>query len=149
MKTQREWDQFVARFAQVDKQSGKPKFVSGSGFFGDPERVDFKLDFESEAVLILAAGKTHKEGLGGFMDVEVFEHKDRLRAFVFFASQPGKPNLPDHEAKETAAEHLYLVKANSIHNLSIILLILAFPPTLLVESYRINMVLFGSGPVQD
>jgi len=98
LKTQEEWKAFVERYARIDKASGKPVFVSASGFVADSKRTEFKPDFDSEAVVILSVDKAQKEGVRGFMDIEVFEDEDRLRAFVFFGSQTGKPVVVGEEA---------------------------------------------------
>ena len=109
LKTQEEWERFIERFARIDKKSGKPEFLSGAGFLADPKRTDFSPNFDSEAVLILSADKTHKEGIGAFMDIEVFEDEDRLRTFVFFASQSPKPVVVGDAPEEVLAGHLYMV----------------------------------------
>lgn len=87
LKSQEEWKNFVERFAR------KP--------------AKFTPDFGSEAVVILSANKAQKEGLGKFLDIEVFKDEDLLRTFVFFGL--GQPAVDNDGAKEAVAGYLYMV----------------------------------------
>ena len=114
LKSQEEWKGFVERFARIDKESGKPIFARGHSIYGyEPHELTgqkpakFTPDFESEVVVILSVSKAQKEGLMGFLDIEVFKDKDRLRTFVFFGF--GQPLVDNDGAKEAVAGFLYMV----------------------------------------
>lgn len=114
LKSQKEWKEFVERFARTDKESGKPIFARGHSFYGyesheltGQKPAKFTPDFESEAVVILSVSKAQNEDLMGFLDIEVYKNEDRLRTFVFFGS--GQPVVDNDRVDEAVAGYLYMV----------------------------------------
>ena len=90
-----EWKKFIERFAQVDKDSGQPRFAAHQyPFASAPAKPDFAPDFGKEAVVVLAVDGGTRAGLGGFMDIELFRQNDKLDAFVFFQPSQGKKAAP-------------------------------------------------------
>lgn len=114
LRTRNEWDEFIKRFASVDKGSRKPEFLSYTGLERHPhsvsqEQVGFAPDFDQQAVLVLSAEKSQKEGLSGLLDIEIFEDGGRFRAFAFFGPADSEAVKPGDEPKESEVGRFYMV----------------------------------------
>jgi hypothetical protein len=79
VETKRAWRDFLDEFALFDEKSGEPRFDAALGY-----EKKFEPDFKKEIVLVLSTKPAMREGIGGFMDIEVWEHKNELKVFSFF-----------------------------------------------------------------